>query len=158
MRGVRGRELNPLVNYCRDYDQTVLDQGHVALQEARVPELLNELANIIRPDFPDVIIEERFELAGDIGLVLQCDGVSLMIKWNFRDVSGEPLKHSYNSVNIIARPLTGDLLVMGGDPGKFRALDKSRWSSDPKLVEDAIARAYQIPKRMVDDRPYTRKI
>ncbi len=112
------------------YKEKVLEAGRAIHREAGVPELLKQLAEIIRPDFPDV----------KIGKGLASDGmVSLSIDWNFRD----ELDNRYNRVNVVAYPLTSGLAVMGGV--ELVVLDKSKWISDPKLLEDAIVRAYRNP-------------
>lgn len=92
------------------YQEIVLEAGRSIHREAGVPGLLEELAEVIRPDFADVKIEEKRMANGT---------VSLGIKWNFQDRPDSPgkdtpfLKYEYNAVQVEAYPLTGDVVVLG---------------------------------------------
>ena len=122
------------------YQVKVLEAGLSIYKEAGVPKLLEELAEIIRPDFPDVQINN--------GSLMYGGTVSSRIEWDFEYESGKrPDNYRYSSVNIIAYPLTQDLAVMGGE--ELGVLNKSQWSSDPKLLEDAVVRAYQNPIKIM---------
>lgn len=126
--------------YENHYTQILLEKGRAILEEAKASALFKELADIIRPDFSDVKIEQATLTDGGT--------VSLGIEWNFRDELAIPgLKYIYNVVDIVAYPLTSDLVVSGGE--EFGVLNKSQWSSDPKLLEDAIVRAYHKPMQVV---------
>ena len=122
-----------------DYNKKVLEAGLSILREAGAQKLLAELAEIIRPDFPDVKIEEELMANGM---------VSSMIVWNRTDepTIGSFIKYRESMVAIVAEPLTSNLVVRGRD---FTLLDRSQWSSDSTLLEDAIARAYDKPMSML---------
>lgn len=122
------------------YEGKVLEKGRSIHREAGVPGLLDELAEIIRPDFPDVRINEHSTGSG---------AVSLGIEWNFRDRSDKdtPFKYEYNAVRVEAYPLTEDVVVWGKEEGE--SLTKSQWSSDRRPIEEAIARAYKNPMIML---------
>lgn len=139
-RQVQGGGLRPFddriyleSDYLKNYRGKVLEVGRSMFREAGVPKLFEELAEIIRRDFPDVMTEER----------LGHDGrVSSSILWDFRGVS-ETRERAYNFVEIIACPVTSDLVVRGED--KFVVLNQSQWSSKPELLADAIAGVYDSP-------------
>lgn len=122
------------------YQERVLEAGRSIHREAGVQGLLGELVEIIKLDFPDVKSNEQRTANG---------AVSLGIEWNFRDrpdKNTSPFQYEYNAVQVEAYPLTGDVVVWGKEEGE--SLTKSQWSSDRKLIEDAIVRAYQNPIRM----------
>lgn len=119
-------------SFGADYREIVLEAGRSIHREAGVPELLEELVEIIKPNFSDVKIEETVEANG---------AVSSKIVWNRKDILEKPFGDRYNSVEIIAHPLTKDLVVEGREA--FEIFPESQWKSDPKLLEDAIARAYR---------------
>ena len=119
------------------YGAAVFEKGLAIQEEAHVPELLGELAKIIRPEFWDVKAHET----------LMPNGVlSLGIEWNFRDRPGRNtsfLKYEYNSLYVEAYPSTGNVVVRGQEGAEL--LTKDQWMSDRNLIEDAIVRAYRNP-------------
>lgn len=122
------------------YNEKVLEAGRSIHKEAGTPKLFEELVELIRPDFSDVRIRE----------VLMANGtVVSSVEWNFKDTSSRvrPGGYEYNSVDIVAYPLTQELAVMGG--WETEVISKSQWSSDRKLLEDAAVRAYQNPIKMM---------
>lgn len=125
------------------YEEKVLEAGRSIHRQAGTPELLNELAEIISSDFPDVKINEQRHAKG---------AISLGIEWNFRDrpkdASGvaSAITYEYDAVSIEAYPLTEEVVVWNNEDGEV--LTKNQWISDRKLIEDAIVRAYQNPVKM----------
>lgn len=116
------------------YREIALEAGLSIHREAGTPKLLEELAEHIRGDFSDVKIKKVS--------IMSNGAVSLGIEWNFRDALAEkPYGQGHNSVEIIAHPLTEDLVVEGREA--FKILYEPQWRSDPKLLEDAIVRAFQ---------------
>lgn len=130
------------------YRQRVLEVGTALLKEAGVDKIFFELETIISPDFPDVQIEGN-KLTGS-GIVQS------QLKWNRRveTVSelnpSSPLKLPIVSVIVVeAFPLSGDLCVWSSEERELIAREK--WSRDPGILEDAVARAYRNPVRLVDE-------
>lgn len=118
------------------YNKAVLEKGSAILQEANIPALFKELADILRPDFQDVRIDEP-KRYGD-------GSVGLELGWGFRPANrGGLAEYLYNAVSVFAYPLTG-VLVVGSEDG-VELLEKSEWISDPKKVEDAIVRSSKNP-------------
>ncbi len=79
-------------------------EGLQILRSASVPELLRELADAIRPTYPDI------ELEGP--RVSETHGtVSLAVDWDFRPREGAPNIVSYNTFSITARLTTGEIVV-----------------------------------------------
>lgn len=123
------------------YKERVLETGRAIHREAGVPGFLGELAEIIRPDFGDVRVNDLQRMANG--------AVSLKIEWSFQDRPDKNksfLKYEYNAVEVEAYPLTEDVVVWGKEGGQL--LTKDQWGSDRKLIEEAIARAYQNPMKM----------
>ena len=121
-----------------DYKNRVLEAGLAIHREAHVPELLSELAEIIKPNFPDVKINE--------GAVYEDGSVHLQIGWDYKPVERGPGKYQYKAVSVLAYPLTGDLSIWSKD--EVDLLRKPEWTLDPKIVEDAIVRAFKNPVNM----------
>lgn len=120
--------------------QEVLKQGRNILREARIPKLFEELAEIIKPRFPDVIIEEGMD--GDLGIFLN-------ISWDFQKKEElGPGRYGYKRVAATAYPITGNLVIEGRD-GEL--LETHKWRPERlemasrQEVEDAIVRAYREP-------------
>lgn len=131
----KGRESWELIkkrsSFGSSYRKKALEAGRYIHKEAGVPELLEDLAEHIRPVFSDVKIEEKLMPNGT---------VSSKIVWKSIGILEKPYGDGYNFVEIIACPLTKDLVVEGR--GEFEVFSKYQWGSDPKLLEDAIVRAY----------------
>jgi len=128
------------------YREKVLEAGRIIHRNAGVTDLLHELTEeVIRPNFSDAKIMEE-TLASNGTIVMGVD-------WNFRNFVGpSSFDYKYCALRIIAYPLTNELAILGGE--ELEVLSKSQWSSDPKLLEDAIVNAYRRP--MEFDGPPTR--
>ena len=118
----------------------VLEAGLSIHRDAHVPELLEELAGIIRPDFPEVGISEP--------RLIDDGQVSLDIEWDFgqRSIYLGPNLPSHNAIRVKAHLLTNDLVVTGGEGSEL--LEHERWQADQKLVVDAVVWAYKNPLRV----------
>lgn len=126
------------------YKKKVLEAGRSILRESGASGLVQDLVEqYIKPNFQDV---------NTVEMLTEDGSTHLSIEWNFRDRLIPPgeissFTYKYNAVSITAYPLTADLVVRGGED--LEILGKSQWSSDPKLLEDAIVRAYQVPMQMM---------
>jgi len=70
------------------------------------------------------------------------------IDWDSREPSEfKSFDYEHKALRISAYPLTKELAIFGGE--KITVLSKSQWSSDRKLLEDAIVHAYRKPMIMV---------
>ena len=117
----------------RDYREQVREAGRSLFQEANIPGFCEELVEIIRPQFPDARVQEEDDWA---------DGTtSLQVQWDF-----QPFEHERRwawTITMYARPLTRELVVAGE---VSELLEERQWK-DPRVVEDAIVRAYRKPSR-----------
>lgn len=118
------------------YKKEVRAAGLSIHRESGALKLFEDLADTIKPNFPDVKIVERLTDSGT---------VSLEAVWDYSNSAGTGFTFAFSSVKITAFPLTGKLVIMGQNEGGI--LDKSQWSSDPTLLKDAVSRAYQKPIR-----------
>lgn len=109
-------------------------------EESGVRRVLNELADVIRPEFPDVAIVER----GSAG------GLSLDIEWNHRSEPAFPNMSPLPMVDmvVVQGDFLGDNLTVSGEKEK-EVLRRRQWESR-EVLEDAIAIAFKNPLRLVD--------
>lgn len=102
--------------------------------------MLNELAAIIKPEFPDVSV-----IQGDMFE----RGTLTALEWNYSEdtESFEPGKivRSCNRLSIDADPLTSALVVIGGESESI--ISKESWGSRRSNLENAIVKAYRKPVR-----------
>ena len=126
------------------YKEIVLNAGLEIHKEARTPKLLEELEEVIKPNFSDVKISSA-ELDQD-------GSVNLRIEWNFRQEmnSWEPSypERVHNAIGVNAYPLNGNLVIIGYDG--MALLTSMEWRSDDHLLEDAIVHAYRNPRTLRD--------
>ena len=122
------------------YSTEVLNRGLAIQEKARVPQLLGELADVIRPDFPDVAVTKAY---------ISFNGsVEQGIEWNSRH--DEPNHRVRSELLVRSYPLTGNLVVISQN--KHEILEQSSWQSDPEILEGAMVRAYRNPKIEEDNR------
>lgn len=116
--------------------KAVFAKVDLLLDKAHIPQLLLELTEIIKPDYPDVEITERTFFVGGY--------VSTGLEWNSIRLSeeGRPLKYQYNNLKIDVFP-TRDEIAIGGE-----ILTKEEWERQD-VVEDAMVVAYKNPQLWV---------
>ncbi len=133
-------------SYHRKYEDRFLQGGMEIIDAARMPIKLQELAEVMRPDHPDVAIHEW---RPDINNGVVVGGIS----WS---EAQEKVRYSYDHINYIgvfARVATKELVFARSDG--VEVLQEQEWS-DPMLVEDALVRGYHKPfvvlKQAIDRR------
>lgn len=128
-----------------DYTNKILEEGIAVHREAHVPETLGELAEIIKPNFPDVIIKEAS--LDKRGLVV------IGIKWNFRNVLNYFGRNYsldvHDEILVGAHSLTRDLIITSKTGRQL--VEHSKWLNDSRQLEEAIVNAYRNPREMIDD-------
>lgn len=119
-------------------EEAVLAKADLLLQEAGIPEILFQLVEIIRPNFPDVKISERRVYVGGC--------VKMGLEWNFRKLpedKGQSMgKYQYSRLNISVLPIREEIVI-----GK-EVLARKQWASKD-IVEDSIVVAYKNPEKWV---------
>ncbi len=121
------------------------------IDEAKVPELLAELMVAIGPEFPDV----RERGFGSIVDLIPDDTQSVV--WNRRDetpsgaTQGMGRVHVVSMIRVTPNSLTSELSIEGRET---EILGLGDWNN-PRVLEDAIVRAYRNPMRVVDVPPIT---
>ncbi len=128
--------------YGSVWEENLMKQGLGILGKAQVPQCLQELADAIRPKFPDVKPE-------DPHLAISTGSVTLAIRWGFghgREDIIDP--GSYNSLSVIARIASGEITVCTNKG--WIPLSREDWSSPDKMAK-AIIFGYNNPMR--DERP-----
>lgn len=116
-------------------------------EQSGVTVMLNELKEIIEPNFPDVQIIESRLVTGHM-----CKG----IQWNGRniDIPGYLFNRKNTLLDMvrIRIDLSGDLYV-GSEKGE-ELITRAQWSSDHGIIENSLADAYRDPLRLtVSDPP-----
>lgn len=112
--------------------KAVLAKVNLLLREAHIPEALRQLAEIIRPSFPDVKISKKEFLSGG--------GMCTGIEWNFRNRPSQG-RYDFHSINISVLP-TREEIVIGTE-----VLTRKKWVTNRAIVEDAIVAAYKNPRK-----------
>ena len=116
------------------YRDEVFNRGLAIQEEARVPQLLGELADVIKPDFPDVAVTNAYKSFDE--------SVERRIEWNSR--CDAPNHRVHSEVLVRSYPLTGVIVVISQN--EHEILKQSSWQSDPEILEGAMVRAYRSPK------------
>ena len=141
----------------REYVKEVKQKGIALFKEAHIPEILEELRQIVALDFPDAMISpdgdkrDPDDLRGDavFGGLRRADGAtSIALGWNYgevrkKSVGGE--EYDFKSVLILAQPLHRRIIIEGKET---QIIPEALWSAkDGKtILEDAIVKAYKNPK------------
>lgn len=117
------------------YRAQALQEGVRILEEAKVPQLLHELANIIKTEYPDVKVNDP-KLSGDFT-------VEMNIEWNYREEKVARGKEPMcDTVFVLALPTSRGLTIA---TRQAELLKYEQWSTKPQVLEDAIVRAYRNP-------------
>lgn len=122
------------------HENQILEAGMSIFEESGVNRLLSELREAIEPKFPDVEIGKvEFGLNGS---------AALRIQWNHHIALLGELKPSMrlpivNTIRISAFILNGDLSILKEEGNEL--ITRQQWRSDPRILEDAIVRAYISP-------------
>lgn len=138
-RGPLERERN-VVDFGRHstenpYKKIALDVGKQVLEAAGVPSILQDFADTIRSDHPDVIITEP-EIDASFSTHIQ-------VRWNFREEDQHGRKEPMcEFLHVTARPLRESLRIGSREEEE---MEKSQWSGHPEIIEDAVVLAYQNP-------------
>ena len=139
-----GTLLTPESQLALRNKDKVLEAGLSVHREAHVPDLLKEVADLIRPQFPDVKVSEP---------TVNGDFVGLGTWWNFRKVPDYFARtfeeDVHDEVQVEASFLTKDLVVRIGYEEEL--LSYEEWSTDRMVLEGAIARAYQTQRTNLDN-------
>lgn len=128
--------------YKGDPDPELVRVSRSMLAHSGVLRGLDELVDIIRPEFSDVEVNEHIDSDGSL---------TLAIDWNRRPIRIHPIhpinRYQYNSIAVRADPITEGLVVSSEGEDEF--LRRLQWGSDARIVEDALGRAYMNPMRMI---------
>lgn len=109
------------------------------------------MADVLRPDFPDVKISEaKLCIDGSIGVGIEWYHRPLNSETDPSQLVGENVgvKTVYDSIGINANPFSEKLAITGGKEQEI--LLESEWRSDPRLLVDAIVRLHKEPMLMPD--------
>lgn len=109
------------------------------LDEAEIPQRLQELREVIAGQSPDVVlrIEDEFFCEPTV--------ITYGIMWGFRE-SGDSVQYNYLGVGV--RPREREIVIIGSQNELLRA---SEWSS-PEILAGAFATGYSQPLTMTDSR------
>lgn len=126
-----------IIPLSSENQRLALEAGTRILNDAGVPQLLSELAEIIKPEFADVLVTAEE--------IINYYEVCKEVQWHFRkgSLGGRDMRMC-NAVAVQAGFLSGEIIVIGKNA---ELVKKEQWSSNPQFLEDAIARAYKNPLR-----------
>lgn len=124
-----------------------VEKGMRILKDLGAEKILRELADVVKPNFPDVaLLDVSSRMPRGVGLVLE---------WDYQRLPAfkPPLKHpSFKTKNgfllaakcigIFVDSLTKKTVVKNGSYYGLE-IDRKEWKSDPKILENAVAVLYK---------------
>lgn len=121
--------------YPHLFERRFLEDGMTILKDAKVPETLQKVAEDLRPDYPDVHIEDKPFATYTHGVV----GISMT--WNSQEelIRGVR-KESYNRITLAARLATKEVVVSTRD-GWLVLAETDYWRTTDNLkliIEEGI--------------------
>lgn len=124
-------------SYLDLWESRFKEEGKRIIDQSKVRYLLQELADVIKPEFSDVAIDLQEKVTFTHG------NVSFGMSWNHQveDFVGFK-RHTYNLITVMARAATSEL-VIGAENGGI-VLKAGDWI-DQEVVERAIINAYHNP-------------
>ena len=134
-----------------------LNLGIRMLKGSGAVDLLGQLVNALKQDYPDVgygnrnefgIEIERIEREEDISFNSEEGGmlIETMVLWDLEKDGSLPNDTSWKSVTVGMRVLTGEIVVTGQE---LRVIPQSVWSGEGgnQILEDSICNAAVAPIR-----------
>lgn len=124
-------------------DSIYVEQGMRILKDAGGEKILRELADIVKPDFPDVVLlEVSSRLPRGVGLALEWDFKTLgpfktSIKHpSFKTEKGDVLLTA-KTIAILADPLTEQIAARNSSHYNL-VINKEEWKFKPEILENAV--------------------